>query len=153
MAGASAPGLEPIFTQLRDLRQMVEKLIAPPVVADAALDTSVDSMRRLLSELLEQRLEFVVKDLVGIRSAAANLPGDNAARVVERLDHLLEELGAVRYTAEPMDVVDPLIHTVVDERRLADTPEGVIVETVRPGYRTARGFVVCKAAVAINQRL
>lgn len=151
--GGAGPELEPILTQLRDLREMLEKLIAPPAAADAVLDSSVDSMRRLLSELLEQRLESVVKDLVGIRSDAANLPGDGAARVVARLDQLLEELGAVRYTAEPMDLVDPLIHSVVDERRLTDTPDGVIIETVRPGYRTARGLVVCKAAVAINQRL
>ncbi len=30
--------------------------------------------------------------------------------------------------------------------------DSVIVETVRPGYRSARGLVLCKAAVAVNRR-
>jgi molecular chaperone GrpE (heat shock protein) len=72
--------------------------------------------------------------------------------MVERLDHLLETLGAVRFAAEPMDIVDPLIHVVLEERRDASAPDGVILEALRPGYRTARGLVVGKAAVAVNRR-
>jgi molecular chaperone GrpE (heat shock protein) len=51
-----------------------------------------------------------------------------------------------------MDVVDPLIHAVIEERQQADAPDRVILETVRPGFRTARGVVVSKAAVAVNRR-
>ena len=148
---APAPGLEPILTELHAVRQMLEKRLAPPLAADSALDASVDSLRRLLSELIEQRMESVVKHFVDVRREAANL-GDGATRLVGRLDQLLGELGAVRFDAEPMDLVDPLIHTVVDERHLPDAPDGVILETLRPGYRTARGMVVCKAAVAVNVR-
>jgi molecular chaperone GrpE (heat shock protein) len=71
--------------------------------------------------------------------------------VLERLDSLLENLGAVRFEAETLDAVDPLIHVVVEEREQVDAPEGVIVQTVRPGFRTARGLVVCKAAVAVSR--
>ena len=52
-----------------------------------------------------------------------------------------------------MDFVDPLIHVVVEERRVDSAPDGVVLETLRPGYRTARGLVVCKAAVAVNRIL
>lgn len=148
-----APGFEAILAHLRSVQQMIEKLVAqPPGTTDAALDASVDSLRRLLSELIEQRMESVVRDLADVRREAANLAEGSGGRIVERLDRLLEDLGAVRFDAEPMDVVDPLIHVVVDERHQLDVPDGVILETQRPGYRTARGMVVCKAAVVVNQR-
>jgi hypothetical protein len=148
-----APGFEAILTQLRSMQQMLERLAAPPPLTDAALETSVDSLRRLLSELIEQRMESVVLDLVDVRREAANLPAQSGERIVERLDQLLEDLGAARFDAEQMDVVDPLIHVVVDERHQPDAPDGVILETRRPGYRTARGTVACKAAVVVNHRL
>ncbi|MFI5395102.1 MAG: nucleotide exchange factor GrpE [Candidatus Binatia bacterium] len=142
-----------ILGELRDVKQMMERHAAPASAAHAGLDASVDSLRRLLSELLEQRMESVVRDLVGIRREAANMAERDGARIVAQLDRLLESLGAVRFDAEPMDVVDPLIHVVVDERHQADAPDGVILETLRPGYRTAKGMVVSKAAVAVNRRV
>ena len=45
-----------------------------------------------------------------------------------------------------------LHHTVVEERWQEGVPEGVVLETVRPGYRTARRVVVCKAGVIANRR-
>ncbi len=80
------------------------------------------------------------------------LSTDGVARGGDRLERLLNSLGASRFTAEPMDFVDPLIHVVVEERRDDGTPDGVVIETVRPGYRTARGAVVSKAAVVVNRR-
>jgi hypothetical protein len=141
-----------ILQELRGVKRIIEQIATPPSEIDAALDASVDSLRRLLSELIEQRMESVVRDLVDIRREAASLAGRDWTRIVARLDELLEGLGAVRFEAEPMDVVDPLIHVVVDERQQANVPDGVILETLRPGYRTARGLVVCKAAVTVNQR-
>jgi hypothetical protein len=41
---------------------------------------------------------------------------------------------------------------VLTERRDADAPDRVILETVVPGYRTSRGRVVARAGVAINRR-
>jgi DNA-binding FrmR family transcriptional regulator len=148
-----AKRFDAILGELRDVKQMMERQAAPAGEADAALDASVDSLRRLLSELLEQRTESVVRDLAGIRREAASIAERDGARIVERLDQLLESLGAARFDAEPMDVVDPLIHVVVQERHQADVPDGVILATLRPGYRTARGMVVSKAAVAVNRRV
>lgn len=112
------------------------------------LDGAVDSLRRLLSELLEQRLESVARDLAEVRRALT--AGDDLSAGLERLDDLLDRLGAVRFSAEPLDVVDPLIHTVVAERPGNGVPRGVVLEAVRPGFRSSRGLVLAKAAVAVS---
>lgn len=116
-----------------------------------ALEASVDSLRRLLSELVEQRMEAVVHDLVEVRREATSRATDALERALDRLDEVLIALGAVRFEAEPMDLVDPLIHSVIEERTAHDTPAGVVIETVLPGYRSARGLVLSKAAVAISR--
>jgi len=140
-----------LLGELQGLKKMVQPLVAPPPRgSDATLENSVDSLRRLLSELIELRMEAVVRGLVDVRR---EVDGDGTReRALARLDELLHGLGAVRFAAEAMDVVDPLIHVVVSERRVDGCPDGVIVETVRPGYRSARGLVLCKAAVAVNRR-
>ena len=43
-------------------------------------------------------------------------------------------------------------HTVAAERSIADAPEGVVVETVHPGFRTSHGVILAKAGVAVNRR-
>jgi hypothetical protein len=114
----------------------------------ATLDGAVDSLRRLLGELLEQHVESVTRELVEVRRAVtAGVDGD---RVLELIDDLLQRLGALRFTAEPLDVVDPLIHAVVEERHADGVPAGVILEAVRPGFRSGRGLVLAKAAVAVS---
>jgi molecular chaperone GrpE (heat shock protein) len=143
--------ITPLRDAVRAVTALVERLTAP-ARADTAVDAAVDALRRVLSDLIEQRTESVVRTLVDIRRDAAGLVGGGGAGIVERLDQVLDGLGAVRFEAEAMDVVDPLIHVVVEERQRADAPDGVILETARPGYRTARGVVVCKAAVVVNQR-
>jgi len=120
--------------------------VAPPI--DAMLDGAVDSLRRLLGELLEQRLESVARDVAEVHRTVAG--GADRERVVALLDDLLHALGASRFTAEPLDVVDPLIHAVVEERRADGVPSGVILETVRPGFRSGRGLVLAKAAVMVS---
>ena len=120
----------------------------------AILEGAVDSLRRLLSELIERRMESVVSDLVAIRAEALALPvvARGQAGIVERLEEMLTSLGAVRFDAEPMALLDPLIHTIASERYEEGVPDGVILETVRPGYRSARRIVLCKAAVVVNRR-
>ena len=147
--------MQAILGEIRSVKQMLEKLVTPfgdRSNVDAAFESSMDSLRRLLSELIEQRMESVVRKLVDIRREVAATAARNSTRILERLDDLLESLGAMRFEAEPMDVADPLIHAVTEERQQADAPDGVILATVRPGFRTARGLVVCKAAVAVNRR-
>jgi hypothetical protein len=150
---AFAPGFDSLTRELRELKRLMQLPAVPRHDAgdagDAALEASVDSLRRLLSEAIEQRMESVVRELVEVRR---ELSAADAAGAGERLDQLLDTLGALRFTAEPMVVVDPLIHVVVDERRSDRAPDGVVLDTVRPGYRTARGAVVSKAAVVVNRR-
>jgi molecular chaperone GrpE (heat shock protein) len=134
----------------------VPQLMPPPQLADTSpadtiLEGAVDSLRRLLSELIEQRMETVVRDLAEVRSEAASASSDGAARVVERLDQMLDSLGAVKFAAPRFDALDPLIHVVLEERHEAGIPDGVILATIRPGFRTGRGLVLCKAAVAVNR--
>jgi hypothetical protein len=153
IASAQAPEAttQMILVELSSLRQMVEKLSAPPS-ADASLESSVDSMRRLLTELLESRMDPVIAEVAAIRSLAASASKGKTGSVVDRLDLLLNDLGAVRFEAQRLDYFDPLIHQVLAERHDADAPDRVILETVVPGYRTCRGRVVAKAGVAINRR-
>ena len=119
-----------------------------PQTADTIVEGAVDSLRRLLSELLEQRLEAVAGALADIRREVA--AGAAAERVLGLVDELLHRVGAVRFAAEPLDVVDPLIHVVAEERKAAGVPRGVIVEALQPGFRNGRGLVLCKAAVAVS---
>ena len=125
---------------------------AAPVSADPGLESAVDSLRRLLSELLEKRQESIMGELVGIRHELAVPDPARAAAASGRLDKLLEQMGATRFEARPMEYMDPLIHRAVAERGQADLPDGVVVETVCPGYRSARGVILAKAGVAVNRR-
>jgi hypothetical protein len=166
---ASAPARTPtapeaatqaILTELASLRRMIESLSAPApgppkasASGDASLESGVDSMRRLLTELLESRLDPLIAELAAIRTLAASETAGNLGSVVDRLDLLLNDLGAVRFEAQRLDYYDPLIHQVLAERQEAAVPDRVVLETVVPGYRTQRGKVVAKAGVAINRRV
>ena len=113
-------------------------------------DEDYDALRRTVNDLLERRMERVVRELVEIRNAACVVPGGEA--VVEALEALLERLGAVRFDAQPLDHVDPLIHAVSRETRDPALAEGVIAASLRSGFRTARGAILARAQVAVNRR-
>jgi molecular chaperone GrpE (heat shock protein) len=134
-----APGA---LAEVEHLRELA------PQTADKIVEGAVDSLRRLLSELLEHQLEAVAGALADVRREVA--AGAGAERVLGLIDELMDRVGAVRFAAEPLDVVDPLIHVVVEERKAAGVPRGVIVEAVQPGFRNGRGLVLCKAAVAVS---
>jgi hypothetical protein len=148
-AAAKETGAAEVLRELREIKGMVGSLLAPPASGDGDVEASLDSLRRLLSTLIEERTEAILGDLVRLRQDAAGLQVQG--EFVERLDAVLERLGAVPFVAEDMEYVDPLIHLAVEERSTGGAPPGVIVATVRPGYRTARGRVLCKAAVAVSR--
>ena len=152
--GVSAPAAEQMLKELRaelaSVSQTLQKIAAPPVAADAALESSVDSVRRLLSELIESRLEPVIAQVAAIRELVISAP--RAREAVERIEALLADLGALRFEAKRLDYFDPLIHQAVAERRDPAAPEGVVLETLMPGYRTGRGHIVAKARVAVNRK-
>lgn len=144
---ASDSALQDLKADVAALRAMMTK---PVETLPAGPDAEVDALRRTVNDLLERRLESVVRDLVALRNAAASLAGAEA--VLAGADALLTRLGAIRYDAQRLDHVDPLIHAVSRETQEADLPNGVISASLRPGFRTSRGVVLAKAQVAVNRR-
>ena len=68
------------------------------------------------------------------------------------IDALMDELGAIRFSANTMEHMDPLIHTMMEERASEGVVAGVILESLRPGYRTGSGRILAKAMVAVSGR-
>ena len=148
-AGAvEAPG--PVLRAIEALNTLVQSRLPAPVSGDQALEGSVDSLRRLLSELVEARTESVARDVAAVRSLAVKTAAQPG--LIEALDALLVKLGASRFEARRLDFVDPLIHRAVAERADACAAEGVILDAVQPGYKTARGVVLSRADVVVNRR-
>lgn len=158
-SAATPPSVSPegkaladLTDEVRGLRATVAALVTPakPAAEDASLEESVDALRRLLSELLEKRLEGLAAHIVTARAAL-----DKPATVplaAETLDRILGDLGVTAFCAERLEWVDPLIHIVAGEREDEDAPDSVVLETIRPGYRTARGTVIAKASVVVSRR-
>lgn len=145
---APVSALEGLRHEVATLRTQMAKLMSP--VATGTLE-EVDALRRVLSDVMDARMNDVIRELVSIRNTAA-AAGSEARRVAEQMDTLLADLGAMKFEGERLEHVDPLIHTVTREVFEAGLPDGVIVETIRPGFHTGRGIVVAKALVAVNRR-
>lgn len=144
-----AATLARIAGELSSLRALVEKAMPRPIPADAALEGSVDAVRRVLSDLMEARIESVLGRMVGIRGQCA---ASGVASALTAIDALIADLGGLRFDALRLDYPDPLIHKIVGERREASEPDGVVLETLQPGFRTAHGTVLAKAGVVVNRR-
>jgi molecular chaperone GrpE (heat shock protein) len=149
--GSSAAHHE-ILEEIRALRAMVT---AVPVASagtdtDGDLESAVDSMRRVFSEFLERRTDQFLEELAGVRDALARPERRDSGEALRRIDVLLGRWGAHSFSASKLDHVDPAIHEVVAERNVPGLPEGVVVETLRPGMRADGGRLLCKAQVAVN---
>jgi hypothetical protein len=149
---APPPFAEEILCELRAVRAAVAPKDRHASDEEGGLASAVDSMRRLLSELLERNHEAVLRDLVPIRLALADSRHLDPAAAVGRLDQLMDRLGAIAFSAQKLDFVDPVIHEIKGERHEAGLPEGVVAESLRPGFRSASGVVLTKAWVAVNRR-
>lgn len=137
-----------LLRELGQLREGIARLTTSTATAEEALDEGATALRRVLSDLMEKRLEGVLGSVVAIRESL--LAG--GAQTEERLDHLIEQLGGLTFLAARAEYFDPLIHTLGAERGAPDLPDGVVVETLKPGIRTARGAILSKAVVAVNRR-
>jgi molecular chaperone GrpE (heat shock protein) len=146
---ATVASVESLRQEITALRTHLAKVLSP--VASGTIE-EVDALRRVLGDLMETRMNEVIRELVGIRNTAAAV-GPEARRVSEQIEALLTDLGAMKFEADRLEYVDPLIHTVIREVSDASLPDGVIVETIRPGFHTGRGLVVAKALVAMNRRI
>lgn len=141
-------GSEALRQEITALRAQLARHMAP--VASGSME-EVDALRRVLNDLMEARMNDVIRELVTIRNSAASAGGE-ARRIVEQMDALLADLGAMKFEAERLEHVDPLIHSAAREISDASLPDGIIIETLRPGFHTSRGIVVAKALVAVNRR-
>lgn len=147
---SAEPSLAALAALAADMASVKARLCGAPEAAMPGSDEEYDALRRTVNDLLERRMERVVRELVDIRNAACAVPGGEA--VLEALEALLERLGAVRFDAQPLDHVDPLIHAVSRETRDPALAEGVIAASLRSGFRTARGAILARAQVAVNRR-
>ncbi len=140
---------ERILRELSEVRVLLGRLAAPATSAEQSLDEGATALRRLLSDLMDKRLEGILSGVVAVRDV---VPTGTGVAVEERLDRLIEELGGVAFIAARAEYFDPLIHAVGAERGDPALPDGVIVETIKPGIRTGRGTILTRALVAINRR-
>ena len=111
----------------------------------------IDALRRVLSYLFEAKMDAIIRELVTVRHAASALPAGGRT-VMEPVDALLADLGTTKFEAERLEHVDPLIHSIAREVRDEHLNDAVVVETLRPGFRTSRGLVIAKALVTVNRR-
>jgi hypothetical protein len=152
-AVAPPPFVEEVLRELRALRAAVVPKDRGPSGEDGGLESAVDSLRRLLSELLETNHEAVLRELVLIRLAIADPAHLDLVAALGQLDRLMDRLGAMEFSARKLDFVDPTIHEIKGERHAVGLPDGVVAEGLRPGFRSASGVVLTKAWVAVNRRI
>lgn len=158
MSGVDATSLSvsrEILEEVRALRTAVLEASSqrsPAADADGDLEVEMDSMRRLLSEWMERRMDQLLEELAAIRDAISDPERVDPAAGLRLIDELFDRLGASQFTAGNLDFVDPAIHEIVAERNLATVPDGAVVETLRPGLRGVGGGLVRKARVAVNRR-
>lgn len=143
---ASGAPIDALVRELATLRATVEKQLVAPHVA-GPMD-EVDAIRRVLADIIENRTIIFLQKLASIRQAIPSQSRD----VLDRIDALMEDMGAITFEAERLEHLDPVIHNVGREVQDGNLPDGVIVETLHPGCRTARGQVLTKALVSINRR-
>jgi hypothetical protein len=149
---APLPFAEDILRELRAIRAAVAPKDRRPSGEEGGLGSAVDSLRRLLSELLERNHEVVLRELVPLRLAIADPEHLNPSAALRQIDQLMDRLGAIEFSAQRLDFVDPAIHEIKGERHEAGLPDGVVAECLRPGFRSAGGVVLTKAWVAVNRR-
>lgn len=143
---ASALSCKELAQQISQLRETVLSTCSHPAIQSTA--DEVNAIRRVMADILEGRMFGVLQKLASLRQV---IPMD-AEELANRIDGLLEDLGAIRFTAESIEHLDPVIHEVGREVQELQFPDGVIVSTIRPGWRTARGQILARAVVSLNRR-
>jgi hypothetical protein len=145
VSGTTASPINVLIKELSTLRTTIEKQV--PIPPSNSSD-EVDAVRRVLGDIMENRTTGYLQKLAAIRQS---IPAQ-ARDTLDRIDALMEEMGAITFDAERLEHLDPVIHTVGREVQDPKLPDGVIVETLHFGCRTARGQVLTKAIVSINRR-
>lgn len=129
------------------------------------LDRATATFQRLVTEVVDDQLATLLPPIVTLRNdlelrgteAAPSGRGQDdwkefLANSVEMLDQTLVQIGVAKYDPHAGVPFDSLIHLAVGETRRDDLPEGVVSESLQPGFRTARGKVISLAHVKVNRR-
>jgi hypothetical protein len=143
---------EEVLKELRKLQAAVMPKTRRPRAADEGLESATNSIRRVLSDCFERDHESLLLDLIRARQELADPERRDPTAALRHLDGVIDRLGALEFSARPRDFVDPAIHEVRAERRVNGLPEGVVAESLRPGFRSRSGVVILKAWVAVNRR-
>lgn len=141
-----ATGQTALAREITLLRKSVDKLAGQSVLAGTT--DEINALRRVLADIIESRTLAILQKLAAIRHAIPLETPDLASRI----DALLEELGAVSFSAERLEHLDPVIHEVGREVKDSLLPDGVIAATLRPGWRSARGGILARAVVSLSRR-
>lgn len=145
-ARSSSLSCNELAQQISQLRESIFERFPHPSIHSTA--DEVNAIRRVIADILEARMFAVLQKLAALRQS---VPLD-ASELANRVDVILEDLGAIRFTAERIEHLDPVIHEVGKEVHETQVPDGVIVSTIRPGWRTAQGQILARAVVSLNRR-
>ena len=145
-ASSSGSPISALITELASLRASIDK--RSPTLNHAGPMDEVDVIRRVLADIMENRMSAFLQRLACIRQSIPVQSQD----VLDRMDALMQDMGAVAFEAERLEHLDPVIHSVGREVHDPQLPDGVIAGTLHPGFRTAQGQILSKALVSINRR-
>lgn len=137
---------DPLTREVAQLRETLNRLVVTPAISGTT--DEVNAIRRIVADIMESRMTVFLQKLASIRHSVPLESVD----LVSRIDSLLEDMGGLTYTAERLEHLDPVIHEVGRETQDGALPDSVIVETIRPGWRTVRGQVLSRALVCLNRR-
>ncbi len=137
----------------------------------AELDDLAASVRRAMSEALDRKLEEVIAPTLSLYNrlrdeerALEKEPSSFDAKetrsvlgeAAAELEKILRLLGGDFIRPKAGEFYDPLIHLAVGEAQAkpgsARSEATVIVEVVSPGYKSARGKVICPAKVIVGKK-
>ena len=132
------------------------------VIHTAPLDRATAMFQRLLNDVVDEHLSDMLPTLVALRCEMADRAGDAQAadshdddffeRGGDMLDQVLSSAHVGRFDARQGEAFDSLIHLAIGETGQDDLADGMVAESVRPGFRASDGKVIAPARVKVNRR-
>ncbi|MFH1420317.1 MAG: nucleotide exchange factor GrpE [Planctomycetota bacterium] len=131
------------------------------VIRTAPIDRATATFQRIVAEVVDDQLAEMLPLLVDLRNEMVDWrhgdedsSGDDdfVQRATELLDRVLTTARVTRFDARPGEPFDPVIHLAVGETHRDDLADGAVAESLRSGFRGARGNVLSPARVKVNRR-
>jgi molecular chaperone GrpE (heat shock protein) len=162
--------LESLNTQMAAAMQTFAELAAAQrgkheaVIRTKPLDRATAMFQRLVTELLDERMDEILPTIVALRvemsqrarmgegTPEAETQNEFLTRGTEMLDQVLANVDVHTYQPQVGDAFDPLIHLAVGETTRTDLAGDVVSDVFQAGFRSARGKVIHAARVKVNRR-